>query len=490
MTRHARAALLALVAGGSLLGGCVYYNGMYNANRLANSARKAERDGRTFEAKNLWGQVITRAESLVVRHPRSRYADEASMLRGLALARLDQCPAAVGPLGRLSFLEKSGDLTEESALALGRCQLELGDAALAGLAFARLTDSHDPLRRREARFHHARALRMTGRYEEALAVMREHPDPRAGSDLLLALAGAGRADEALVLADSLVASSDSAFAWDSAIAALGRQDPRLASALVGRLHGDARLTPELRAGRLYEDAVRLVDVDTARAVARFQEAAALKGRTDGGERARLHLLRLALSGARTLDDLAPHGDSLAALAARGSGAAGEAAMLQASVARLRILVDSSGPDVPRGDLRLFLGAEEAREQVGAPALAAGMFRRLADEWPTSPYAPKALLAASQLAPADVEDARARLDSLYQDSPYLAVLRGEEAPAYQVLEDSLQAFALTQSVAAPRQRPPTARRRPLGEDGVNDRPGRRESQPAAEDGLRPRRGLDP
>ena len=63
------------LTGAWLLGGCVYYNGMYNTNRLAKSARKAERDGRAFEAKNLWGQVITRAETLVVRHPRSKYAD-------------------------------------------------------------------------------------------------------------------------------------------------------------------------------------------------------------------------------------------------------------------------------------------------------------------------------------------------------------------------------------------------------------------------------
>jgi len=44
-----------------LLGGCVYYNGMYNTNRLANSARRAEREGRTFAATSLWGQVATKA---------------------------------------------------------------------------------------------------------------------------------------------------------------------------------------------------------------------------------------------------------------------------------------------------------------------------------------------------------------------------------------------------------------------------------------------
>ena len=88
----------------ALLGGCVYYNGMYNTKRLAGSARKAERDGRTFEANNLWGQVITRAESLVARHPDSKYVDEALVLKGVALSRLNQCDAAVAPLGRVSLL--------------------------------------------------------------------------------------------------------------------------------------------------------------------------------------------------------------------------------------------------------------------------------------------------------------------------------------------------------------------------------------------------
>ena len=64
-----------------LLGGCVYYNGMYNTNRLAKSARKAERDGRTFEANTL-GPGGTKADSVVVRHPHSKYADEADVLRG------------------------------------------------------------------------------------------------------------------------------------------------------------------------------------------------------------------------------------------------------------------------------------------------------------------------------------------------------------------------------------------------------------------------
>jgi len=474
----------------ALLGGCVYYNGMYNTNRLAKAARKAERDGRVFEATNLWGQVITRAESLVVRHPRSKYADRADVLRGLALARLDQCAAAVGPLDRLSLIDLTGDLAEEATLALGRCRLELGDAAMADLAFVRVIDSRDPARRREARLRHARALRLTGRYAEALTLLRNTPDPRAGSDLLLALAGAGRTDEALAVADSLIASKDSMFAWDSVIVAFGRQDPRAASNLVDRLGNDSKLPREARARRLYEDGVRLADVDTVRAVARLEEAARLAGFEESGERARLRLLRLALSRTRTVDELAPLGDSLASLAARPSVAAAEAAALQGTVHRLRVLPDSAAPSVPLGDLRLFLGAEVARDSLVAPTLAATLFRRLIDDWPASPYAPKALLAAWQLDPGGADAFRARLDSLYANSPYLAIARGQDAPGYRLLEDSLSAFAAAQSYGRTRAQPGLRRRPAIDDDepAAGRRP--RPVRPADDDAPNRRRQPEP
>src|SRR5918992_4911678 len=102
-----------------LLSGCVYYNGMYNANRLAKSARKAEREGRTLDATNFWGQVATKAESVVVRHPRSKYAEEAMILRGLALAHLGQCDQALAPLGRVAVAKLDADLREDVWLATG-----------------------------------------------------------------------------------------------------------------------------------------------------------------------------------------------------------------------------------------------------------------------------------------------------------------------------------------------------------------------------------
>src|SRR5215204_4414086 len=112
---------------------------MYNANRLARSARKAERDGRTFEATSLWGQVATKAESVVVRHPTSKYAEEAAILRGVA--------------------------------------------------FARVLDSKNPARRREAHFQRARTLRYLGNYTEAIRSLEDNREPRAARERLLSLAG-------------------------------------------------------------------------------------------------------------------------------------------------------------------------------------------------------------------------------------------------------------------------------------------------------------
>jgi tetratricopeptide (TPR) repeat protein len=347
-----------------LLAGCVYYNGMYNTNRLAKSARKAERDGRPSEAQGLWGQVVTRADSLIVRHPRSKYADQASVIRGLALARLNQCPDAVGPLGRLDNVELSPDLREEAALALGRCQLELGDAQQADLAFTRVINSADSARRREARYRHARALRMSGRFEEALPLLRESRDPRGRDDLLLSLAGTGQVKEALAVADSIMALHDSSIVWDSVVAALGRQDPRAASALVTRIGDDPGAAPEFHARRLYDDAVRLEPVDSAAANARYLQVARMSGATESATRARLHLVRQLMGGARTLEDLRPLGDSLGILGRQTSSAAAEAMALASETVRVRQLADSGRPDVPQGDLRLFLGAEAARDSLG------------------------------------------------------------------------------------------------------------------------------
>jgi tetratricopeptide (TPR) repeat protein len=476
-------AVLALM----LLGGCVYYNGMYNANRLARSARKAEREGRTFEANNLWGQVVTRAESVSVRHPDSKYADQAAVLRGVALARLDQCGPAISPLGHAALLVPGTELAEEGALALGRCTLDAGDADAADLAFTRVIESRNPARRREARLQHARVLRLAGRYQEAVTLLQDTGDPRARDDLFLALAGAGKTAQAFALADTLIAHADSTRSWDTLVVTLGRQNPADASTLVDRLIDLRSPTPELRARWLLEDAERLALTDSARATRRFQQSVQAGNKTMNGRRARLRLTRRSLARVRSVEELGPVSDTLQALGENAGLTSEEAIPLRTALDRVRAVADSADVTAPQGDLRLFLAAEMARDSLGAPALASTLFRRIVDGSPNSAYAPKALLAAQQLDSSWADSARALLSDRYGASPYAALLRGEEAPGYQQLEDSLRTFAMAQSV--PRgngrvrgrlpvnEREPALRRRPVVTDslGAPDRPARRRPQ---------------
>jgi hypothetical protein len=467
-----------LVAGGFgllLLGGCVYYNGMYNTKRLAGSARVAEREGRTFEATNLWGQVVTRAESLVVRHPDSKYVDEALMLKGTALARLGQCPSAMAPLSRVVQVRGAEDAVEDAYLALGRCHLELGDPAAAELAIANVLDTRQPNRRREARLVHARALRLTGRPAEALAALDSLPGPSAAEERLLALAEAGRRGETARLADSLLTQPDSGRVWDSLVVAVGRADPAAASHIVDRLIGRPGSTPAGRTRWLLEDALRLEATDTARASARLAEAAKAGAGSPAGVSVQVQLARRQLARARSIEDLAPVEQQLDSIAGE-AGQSGEAGQLQGSVLQVREAADSSAARATAADLRLFLAAEVARDSLAAPVLAASLFRRVADDWPESAYAPKALFALAMLDPASAESAQALLATRYALSPYVAYTQGTSLPEYQALEDSLQAFASN------RGRPAA---RPTTQPGRTRRPG----QPVEPEGQR-RRGLEP
>jgi tetratricopeptide (TPR) repeat protein len=467
MIRPVRIIRLALTT--ALLGGCVYYNGMYNANRLAHSARKAEREGRTFEANNLWGQVATKAESVMVRHPRSKYAEEATVLRGVALARLGQCDQALGPLSRATLAGKPGDLTEDALLATGRCQLALDNIPAGEAAFSQLLDSKDRDRRREAHFQHAKLLRQSGRYQEALLALEGVKDPRADSERILALAGAGRLPQALALADRLIAKRDTTRPWDSLMVLMGRQNPAAASQLLDRIR-PLPVRPEIQARRLLEDGIRLASTDTARAGARLREVVSIGGHNDAAGRASLQLILLDLRHAR-VEDLPPVVEALKGVSAHFETVAYESTLLGGTVGSIHSAATSVTWETPRGDLRLFLAAEAARDSLRAPALAEKLFHRILDDYPNSSYAAKVVLAVQQLDSTWADSARGLLEGRYLNSPYLAMIRGESSEEYRQLEDSLGAYADTLAV---KPTAPRGRRTPPVRDA--DEPRRRPPAP--------------
>ncbi|HYS20235.1 MAG TPA: hypothetical protein VEO73_04020, partial [Gemmatimonadales bacterium] len=121
MTRAAVLGLLLVTVG------CVYYNGMWSAKRLAKDARRFERNGQDAEAKLAWARAAEKAESVVVRHPRSRWADEALVLEGEGRAGSGDCVGA-GPIlaDAMTKIDDVG-LRERAQLAAAGCALARGD---------------------------------------------------------------------------------------------------------------------------------------------------------------------------------------------------------------------------------------------------------------------------------------------------------------------------------------------------------------------------
>lgn len=452
-----RAVLLLLLLA---LGGCAYYNGMYNTKKLAGRARKAEREGRTFDATSLWGQVGIRAESVLAQHPNSKYADEARLLQATSMARLRNCAGALQPLETVALTSPDPSFREEATVLLGGCRTQLGDPTGAMEAFSRLTTSRDPARRRLAFFAHGQAQRMRGNYAEALQELSGTDYPGAAGERAAALAGLGRSAEAAALVDTLVSRGDTLVPWPVILEGIAAHDPEVASRLTDRLVTDTALAVPLRARLLFEDGARWRSTDLARSEARLSQLERLSAGNVQAAESRLEALRLKGRELETVPALAEWTTRLEDISEGNARVAPIALRLAGTAQRVRLAADSVSPGSPDGDLRLFVAAELARDSLEAPRFAAAQFRRVVEEWPRSPYAPKALLALILLMPDSADAYQARLRAGYPASPYLAQIEQGGAPGYEVLEDSLRRFAdnfrpgasRRPTVQAPVQRP--------------------------------------
>lgn len=430
-----------VVCGAIALSGCVYYNGVYNAKRLTREAERAEREGRTIDARDLWGQVVVKADSVIARHPASGYIPQVQLLRARAMARGDHCPEAAPALRQALPAATDSAAIEAGTFELARCLAQLGDAAGAAEVYARVITARSPAMRQEARVQYVRALRLSGRFDAALAAAEGVSDPRLPSERMVALGGTGKLAEAVVLADSAIARGDTAAPWDSLLSAAGRREPAAVSPLVDRLVAMAQATPAMKGRWLLADGRRLLDVDTARADARLAAAAVAGGSSEFAGQARLERARVALARATTSAALGAVVDTLEALQTV-AGARDEAATLADAVTRVRAATDSAAAGAPRADLALFLAAETARDVLASPELSRTLLQRMLQERGESPYAPKALLALHQLDPGAVPAFDSLIAVRYAGSPYVAALHGDALPAFRTLEDSLSAFALT------------------------------------------------
>jgi len=442
------------------LAGCAYYNGMYNANRYAHRAQKAQAEGRTFEAQGYWAQAELRADTVIARHPESPYVDDAQLIRGEAMVTRGDCSGAIPALEVASLSRDSPKVADRANQLLGECRMALGEFVRADIAWVALLSSPDTALRAEARLQHARVQRSSGDYAGALATLAGLSGPPADAERAAAYAGLGDVAHALPLLDSALARADLAAPWDSILAGLGRADLLVASGYAGRVVRLPGLPAEARDQVLLADGLRLLRVEPDSGLARLHAAAAASPVTRPALRARLVLAEYTLALADSLPGLEVARDALQSLGEIGGASSVQALRYLQVLDRARGYRDSVTPGAPNGDLATFVMAEAVRDGLPSPRVARQLFATVPTGWPTSPYAPKALLALAAMEPDSAEALVQRIQSAYPDSPYLLLAEGTVTPAVLALEDSLLLYAAGGArPAAPGRRAPAGNRPP-------------------------------
>ena len=401
-----------------LTAGCAYYNAMWSAERFASEARRLEQRGDASQARSQWSRAALKAESVLVRHPRSRWADDALVLRAEGLARSGACATAAAPIAKARATVSEPSLLERAGLAAAECALAGDRPVEAERALEASLRSNDADHRSRAEY--LAGLAAEARLEFASAAdhfrrSRERPATAGRIRVLLAAERMTEAAQALTDAGEALDEADRA-------AALARLDLTTSATTLDRLlRGRLPFAEQARLLIAHGDR-RLAAGDFAGATARYEQAGRVAPAAAEAGQARVRQLRVVAVQTTTPAELRLVHEQVVALA---EPAARELLdLLSQLVAR---------PETQAGEFRQ---AELARDALGSPRLAGRMFLDLAAADPASLFAPKALVSALALLPERRDSILTLLDTSYAESPYTRALRGAASPAYAAAEDSL------------------------------------------------------
>lgn len=445
LRRLAAAAALAWACG---LAGCAYWNGMYNTKKFAGRAERSERAGRMSEAADRWRQVVQHADTLLSRHPRSRWADDAELLKGRALVALAAWPEAVEAL-------ESARLRVGTEEQLRQAQYWLGVANAGRRAYRQALANFDSALasrerdlRQAVRLARGRTLLVMGRPAEALRDFEAVALPAAQFERARTALALGLPRLAAAYADTAAGVEDVPMeGWPQFLDSLGRQGgAAAASGVVDRLLRRGDLSSGARARLLLADGNRW-EAEGADSMALTRWGAAARAAPDSAEAraAETRALRHALRGPAAAQRLPVITQRLGEIA----GAGGQPAEEAREVLRLLAVVElATHPEAP-SDAGAFLGAEWLRDSLGAHLLAAERFAALAEGFPESPWAPKSLAAAIAAGHPAADSLLVVLRDRYGDSPYAQGAMGlaSDPFLYAALEDSLSR-ALEANALAP------------------------------------------
>ncbi len=421
------------------LGGCGYFNSLYNAKRQFADGERAAARGQLVPAHDAFKGVIEKAARSYRKYPKGRWSDDALHL--IARARFELGEYAAARAAATELLTLAGDATmraDARALA-GASALALNDLPNAVVHLdSAVAGASDALRGR-AHLWRARAYHRTGNiaraWEDLDAVTADDPWHFA-VQLERIVLGIEQRDSARTTSAfaSLFARGDARQNMDT-IFDLALLAVQSFGAPATRAMLSAPLPDWLASAR---DSVALIRAEVALrggdTLTAANELTQLSARSIAvvANAARLRLARSRLPHAGTLEDL----QQLRALLLPALTDPTVPPVLR-TMRIVEVLVQRA--QTSGQPAALYAAAEVARDELGAYPLARRLFTTYVDVAPHSAWAGKALLAAIALAPDAPEAAplRERFMTL-QASPYAQALNGgADAEAFVVAEERLQ-----------------------------------------------------
>jgi hypothetical protein len=399
------------------MSGCAYYNGIYNAERAAKTAERQWMRGEYLSAADSFRVSATHAETVLARFDRSRWRTHALYLAARGAALGNECGRAAPRLAEyLALPAEPVTRRAHARVALASCLLTENKNSVADSVLRPLIDDADPVVRQSATLFSARAALAQGEPERAQQMLARIPGTAASWENLGAamLAGDHAAAERLLAARATVGD------WRSEVPrhmrTLWAAERRAGVVAIADRYARSRAPVNDRAQLLLltsDLTATRGDTATARRMALEARRIGLTAAYEGPVAARL--LALDLSGTREMVDVRERLKRDSVLARR-----------TPQLERIRhavLLIELCLKRADRFGAGLYLAAEFARDSLRATELAHTFFRQVERDYPESPIAARALVAAALMIPDSSAVYQARALANWPTAGVSAVLRG-------------------------------------------------------------------
>ncbi len=404
-----------------LLGsGCVYYNGIYNAQaeaRIADARLRRDDEG---EATTHFQRSAVIAETVLVRHPKSQWRNRAVYIAARSGAMAAQCERAMPRLRTLlTGTALSAGERDRARLALASCEVRAGRSNDARPRLDSLFRSADRELARQARLWAARAALSMGDRDAVPAYLGGIDAGVLQWELISASMSAreyARVESLLVQRARLGDYREDVTRALREILADGRLDAAeriVAQYDAARVRDDGRARMHFALGDMYarggRDSLARGHLYAARTLSQRDTV------TGHEAHARLALLDLPrVASVRELDTLMARQDSVVWRTAYARQVADRLLLF-------RVLEGHRDAE----SAAVYLAAEIARDSLRAPRLARALFLRVARESPASPLVPHAWYAAALLEPDSAAAWERRVLEEHSRSAVAARLRGDD-----------------------------------------------------------------